>query len=70
MSDRNTEEVNTSTTDDETPSLGSHEVEDVGNAADCSSVPITSEKVAWQIKVTTDPPTKCLEKLCDLKKEL
>ena len=57
-------------TGDETHSLGSHEVEDVGNAAASSSSPITSEEVARQIKAATDPLTKQLEKLSHLMKEL
>ena len=66
----NSEEVNTSLTCDETHSLGSHEVEDVGNAATSSSAPITSEEVARQIEAATDPSTKQLEKLCDRMIEL
>ena len=64
------EEVNTGLTGDETHSLGSHEVEDIGNAATSSSAPITSEEVARQIKAATDPLTKQLEKLCELLIEL
>ena len=64
------EEVNTSETGDKTHSLGSHELQDVGNAASSSTTPITSEEVAGQIKAATDPLTKQLEKLCDLMKEL
>ena len=70
MSPSNTEEVNTSMTGDVTHSVASHEVVDVGNAAASSNVPISSEKVALQFKVTTDPLTKQLEKLCDIMKEL
>ena len=66
MSIPNTEEVNNSLTSDETHSSGSPEVEDVGNAAASSSLPITSKEVAWQIKAATDPVTKQLERLCDL----
>ena len=54
MIGRNTEEVNTSMTGDETRSLGSHEVENAGIAAACSSAPITPEEVSWQIKGATD----------------
>ena len=68
MSAPNSGEVNTSMTGDDTHSLGSHEVEDVDNAAASFSVPITSEEVARQIKVTNDPLTKQLGKLCDLMK--
>ena len=57
-------------TGDETHSLGSDEAEDVGNAVTSSSIPITSEEVARQIKVPSDPLTKQLEKLCDLMKEM
>ena len=70
MSSLNTEEVNTSITGDETHSLSSHEIEDVGNAATSSTTPISSEKVAGQIKAATDPLTKHLEKLCDLRNEI
>ena len=70
MSAPNSEEVNTSLTDDETHSLGSHEVEDVDNAATSWSTPITSEGVARQIKAATDPLRKQLENLCDLMPEL
>ena len=66
MSVPNTEEVNTSATDDETHSLCSHELEDVGNAAASLSAPITSEEIARQIKTATDALTEQLEKLCDL----
>ena len=57
MSAPNTEEVNTSTTADETHILGSHELVDVGNAATSSSAPITSEAVR-QIKAATDRLTR------------
>ena len=63
------EEVNTSLTGDDTHSSGSREVEDVGKAANSLSIPVTLE-VARQIKAATDPLTKQLEKLCDLKGEL
>ena len=46
MSAPNSEEVNTSSTGDETHGSGSHEVEDVGNAATSSCAPFTSEEVA------------------------
>ena len=64
------EKMNTSMTGDKTFSLGSHEVEDVGNAAASSSPPITSEEVVRQIEVAIDPLTRQLEKLCDLMKQL
>ena len=70
MSAPNSAEVNTSLTGDETHSLGIHEVEEVGNAATNSSVPISSEEAARQIKAATNPLTKQLEKLCDLLREL
>ena len=70
MSAPNTEEVNTSIMGDETHTLGSHEIEDVGNAATSSSAPITSEEVPRQIKTATAPLNRHLEKLCDLMKEL
>ena len=70
MSAPNSEEVNTSLTGDETLSLGSQEVEDVGNAATRSRASITSEEVARQVKADNDPLTKQLEKLCDLMIEL
>ena len=70
MSAPNSGELNTSMTRDEIPSVGSHKVEDVGNAAASSSVPIMSEKVARQVKEATDSLTKQLEKLCDLLKGL
>ena len=60
MSAPNSEEVNTSMTGDETHSLGSREVEDVGNAAASSSVPNTSEERVRQIKAATDPLTQQL----------
>ena len=68
---RKTDEVKTSMTsmtDDETHILGCHEI--FGNAAASSSVPITSEEVAWQTKAASDSLTKQLGKLCDLMKEL
>ena len=55
MSVLNTEEVDTSTTDDQTHRLGSHELDDVANAATGSSTPITSKEVARQIMAATDP---------------
>ena len=70
MSTPNSEEVNTSMTGDETHSLDSHEVVNVGNAATSSRTPITSEEVARQIKVATDPFTKHLVKFCDLMRKL
>ena len=70
MSAPNFEELNISKTGDQTHSLSSHEVEDFGNAAANSSVPITSEEVARQIKAATDFLTKQLEKLCNLMREL
>ena len=65
MSTPSTEELNISTTADETHSLGSHEAEDVGNVAASSSAPITSEEVAWQNKAVDEPLAKQLEKPCD-----
>ena len=47
----NSEEVNTINTADETHSLGSHELDDVGNAATSSGAPITSKEVAVVDKV-------------------
>ena len=70
MSAPNTEEVNTSTTGDETHGLGSREIEDVSYAASSLSAPLTSEEVATQIKDAFNPLTKHLEMLCDLIKEL
>ena len=70
MSALNSGEMNASFTGDETHSLGSHGVEDVGNAAASSSVTITLEEVARQIKAATNPLIKRLEKLCNLMKEL
>ena len=70
MSAPSNEGVNTSMTGDETHSLSSHEVEDVGNAAVSSSAPNTLEEVARKIEAATDPLTKQLEKLCDLMKKL
>ena len=46
MSAPNTLQVNNNVTDDDTHSLGSHELEDVGSIASSSSAPITSEEVA------------------------
>ena len=45
MSASNSEKMNSSMTGDETLSLGSHEVEDVGDAAATLSVPNTSEEM-------------------------
>ena len=70
MSAPNFKEVKTSLTGDEIHSLGSHEVEVVGNATTSSSVPIRSEKIARQIKAATNLLTEQLEKLCDLMREL
>ena len=70
MSTSNSKEVNTSLMGDETHSLDSHEVEDVGNAATRSSAPNTSEEVARQIKPANGPLTKPLEKLFDLMREM
>ena len=70
MSAPNLEEVNTSLTGDETHSLGSNEVEDVGNATTGSSIPLTSEEVARQIKAATGPLTKQLKTLCGQMREL
>ena len=70
MSAPNTEELNTSGTGDETQSLGSHELEDVGKAASNSNALITSKEVTRQIKAATDPLTRQLERLCDLIKKL
>ena len=63
-------EVNTILTGEETHSLDGNEVEDGNSAATSLSVPLTSEEVARQIRVATDPLTKQLEKLCDLMKGL
>ena len=70
MSAPNSEEVNTRLTGDEAHILGSHDVEDVGNATAGWSLSITSEEVARQIKAATDPLTKQLEKLYDVMGEL
>ena len=70
MSAPNSEEVNTRLTCDKTHGLGNHDVEDVGNAATSSNVPITSEEVARQIRAATSLLTKRLEKFCDLTREL
>ena len=59
----NTEEVNISETGDETHSLGSHELQDVGNFAGNSDAPKTSEEVTRQIKAATYPLAKQLERL-------
>ena len=64
MNGPNIEEANTSSTGDEIHSLDGNEVGDVNSAATCLSTPITS--VARQIRATTDPLTRQLEKLCDL----
>ena len=69
MSPSNTGEVNTSMAGEKTHSLDGHEVEDVSSTAASSSIPITTEEVPRQIKTSTDPSTKQLEKLCDLMKE-
>ena len=66
----NSEEMVISMTGDETHSLGSYEVEDIGKAAASSKVPITSEEVARQIKAAPDPWTKQLEELRYLMQEL
>ena len=70
MSAPNSEEVSTSMTGDETLSLGSHEVEDVGNATAISSVPLRSEEPTRHFKVATDPLIQQVEKLSHLMKEL
>ena len=62
--------MNTSLTGEETHSLDGSEVEKVNSAATGLNVPMTSEEVARQIRVATDPLTKQLQKLCDLKREL
>ena len=69
MSVPNTEEVKTSTRDDETRRPGNHELVDVVNATNSSGAPITSEEAARQIKAAGDPLSKQLDKLCDLVKE-
>ena len=61
MSAPDSGEVNISLTDDETHSFGSHEVEDVGNAATSPSAPNTSEEVARHVKTATDSLTKQLK---------
>ena len=53
----NTEEGNTPGTD-ETPRLGSHELEGVTNAASNSSDPVPSEEVAPQIRAATEHSMK------------
>ena len=70
MSAPNSDEVNASLTSDETHSLGSHEVEDVGNAATSSSALLTSQEIARRIRAPTDPLTKQSDKLCDLMREV
>ena len=55
MNAPNSEEVNSSLTGGETHSLGSHGVEDDGNAGAGLSILIISEEVARQIKAATDP---------------
>ena len=49
MSATSTEEENNSMTGDEIHSLGNRKVQDDGNTAASSSVPITSEEVARQV---------------------
>ena len=70
MSTPSIEEANTSSTGEQTRSLGGNEAEDFNCAATTLSTPITSEEVARQIRVATDPLTRQLEKLCDLVLEL
>ena len=70
MSGLNIEEANTSTTGEETHKLDGNEVKDDNSAATSLSTPITSEEVARQIRAATDPLTRQLEKLYDLKLEL
>ena len=60
-------EMNTSLTREETHSLEGNVI--FNNAAASSSVPITPEEVARQIRAATDP-LRQLEKLCDLMKQL
>ena len=47
--------MNTSLTGEETHSLGSHEVQDVSNAAASPSVPITSDKSHGRVKLLPIP---------------
>ena len=70
MSAPNIEEANTGSTGDETHSLDGNEIGDANSAATSLSTPITSEEVARQIRAVTDPLTRQLKKLCDLKLEL
>ena len=58
--------MNTSLTGEETHCLDGNEVEAVNSVSTGSSVPITSEEVARQIRAPTDPLTKQLKQLCDL----
>ena len=61
-------EMNISLTREKTHSRDGNE--DDNSAAASSSVPITPEEFARQIKAATDPLTRQLEKLCELMKEL
>ena len=58
-------EVSTIMARKETITLDGNEVVDSSSAAAGTSVPITSEEVARQIRAATDPLTKQLEKHCD-----
>ena len=50
--------------------MSSHEPKNVNSATSNTSIPATSEKVAKQTKVATDPLTRKLKRLGDLMKEL
>ena len=70
MSTPNAGDTNFSITGEETHSWDGNELEDSSSASASTSVPITSEAVARQIRAAIGPLTKRLEKLCDLMVEI
>ena len=62
--------MNTNKTIDETQVSPGLELGDVNSAADNLNSSITSVEAAKQFKSANDPPSKQLERLCNLLKEL
>ena len=70
MSDPLSKGLNITETGNETHSLIGYQPGNVNFAGSSLSAPVTSEEVAGQVKVATDPLSKTPEQLCDLMGEL
>ena len=70
MSDTISERVNARENNGETCDLNERKLADINIADKSQSTPVTSEKVASQIKAVPDPFSKQLELLCDLMEDI